>query len=74
MNKSYVDGLAARFFDPAFNAGCNANTVCLEHMLRNARRYHPDKNLESDFGVEWHVLCKEISQLLNGKYNTLKTL
>ena len=47
LNKSYVDGLAARFFDPAFNAGCNANTVCLEHMLRNARRYHPDKNLST---------------------------
>ena len=47
LNKSYVDGLAARFFDPAYQAACNANTVFFELMLRNARRLHPDKNLST---------------------------
>jgi hypothetical protein len=47
FSKSYVNGLAAHFFDPAFAMACNANTVRFEQMLRSLRRHHPDKNLST---------------------------
>jgi hypothetical protein len=50
----------------------NADTV-KKVLVKSAQlHYHPDKNPERLFGLEWHVLCLEISKHLNGKYNMLK--
>lgn len=34
--------------------------------------YHPDKNREQDHGIEWYILCSEITKHLNGKYKKVK--
>ena len=45
LSKGYVDGLATHFFDAAFKAGCNPNTVCFKQMLRALRAHYEDTKL-----------------------------
>merc|ERR1712046_449121 len=49
----------------------NADTIKKVLVKSSQLHYHPDKNLERLFGLEWHILCMEISKHLNGKYNVL---
>ena len=66
---------AARDPEKALKQVTDAGTESIKKVLvQSSQHYHPDKNLESDFGIEWHILCKDISKHLNGKYNTLKSL
>lgn len=51
----------------------NADTIKKVLIKSSQLHYHPDKNIERIFGVEWHVLCMEISKHLNGKYNDIKS-
>ena len=36
-------------------------------LLKTIRMYHEDKNAEREHGLEWHLLCREITKLLNSK-------
>ena len=41
-------------------------------LLKAISHYHADKNLASEFGLEWSVLCEEITKMLNEKYDKVK--
>merc|ERR1712167_384858 len=56
----------------ALDKVANADTIKKVLVKSSQLHYHPDKNIEKLYGLEWHVLCMEISKHLNGKYNTLK--
>ena len=47
FSKGYVDGLAARFFDAAFKAGCTANTISFKMMMRRLRGHHKGKDFST---------------------------
>ncbi|XP_071949479.1 uncharacterized protein [Antedon mediterranea] len=34
--------------------------------------YHPDRNSKEKHGIEWYVLCEEISKVFTDKYNRMK--
>merc|ERR1712100_177728 len=51
--------------------GADANS--LKKVLQTALlHYHSDKNTTGEYGMEWAVLCEEISKLLNAKYDSVK--
>ena len=41
--------------------------VMRKNLLRAIQAYHEDKNLAATHGLEWHILCREITKQLNGK-------
>jgi len=41
-------------------------------LLKTIRMYHEDKNPERAHGFEWHLLCREITKLLNAKLELYK--
>jgi hypothetical protein len=41
-------------------------------LLKTIRMYHEDKNSEREHGLEWHLLCREITKLLNAKLTLYK--
>ena len=47
LNKSYVDGLEPRFFDPAFKAACTTNMNSFKQMLHALRQRNKDKDLST---------------------------
>ena len=36
-------------------------------LINTIRMYHEDKKLVQAHGQEWHLLCREITKLLNSK-------
>jgi hypothetical protein len=47
LNKSYVDGLEPRFFDPAFKAACTTNMNSFKQMMQSLRGHYKDKDLST---------------------------
>jgi len=41
-------------------------------LLKVIRIYHQDKNPVEEHGLEWHLLCREITKQLNGKLELYK--
>ena len=49
------------------------DTSSMKKAIRNAViTYNPDQNHNMVCGMEWHVLCTEISKLLNSVYERYK--
>ena len=45
----------------------------MKKAIRNAvASYHPDKQVNKESGIEWHVLCEEITKHLNNLYEYFK--
>lgn len=41
-------------------------------LLKAIRMYHQDKNPMEEHGLEWHLLCREITKQLNAKLELYK--
>ena len=49
------------------------NKDAMKKAVRNAvASYHPDKQVNKESGIEWHVLCEEITKHLNNLYEHYK--
>ena len=41
-------------------------------FLKAVTHYHPDKKCNKESGIEWRVLCEEITKRLNEYYEVVK--
>ena len=61
------------------NSDHKLDETLLPDKLRNVLKtallhYHPDKNRKEQHGIEWHVLCEEISKVLTNFFNISKSV
>ncbi len=52
--------------------GGREETGIRKTLLKVIRMYHQDKNPMEEHGLEWHLLCREITKQLNAKLELYK--
>lgn len=55
-----------------FKAAEMKSTNMKSYIMKAITHYHPDR--QAQFGIEWQVLCNEITKYLNGYYSQFKSI